>query len=75
MDREKFERLVVRAIEDLPEEFLDRLENVDIVVADSPTRRQLRHGGLGGNETLLGLYEGVPQTERARTTVWCFLIK
>lgn len=64
MDKEKFERLVSRAIDDLPEEFLSRLENVDIVVADNPSRRQLREAELGNNETLLGLYEGVPQTER-----------
>ncbi|MFH1647852.1 MAG: metallopeptidase family protein [Chloroflexota bacterium] len=64
MDSQKFERLVARAIESLPEEFLERLENVDVVVADRPTRAQL--GVLGGKrgETLLGLYEGVPLTER-----------
>jgi len=64
MDKEKFERLVSRAIESLPEEFLDLLENDDIVVADKPTRSQLRTSGLGRDETLLGLYEGVPRTER-----------
>lgn len=64
MDREKFERLVSRAIEDLPDEFLSQMENVDVVVADKPTHYQLRYAGLGNDETLLGLYEGVPQTER-----------
>jgi predicted Zn-dependent protease with MMP-like domain len=64
MDREEFERLVAQAAEKLPEEFLDRLENVDIIVEDQPTPDQMRHLGLGRGETLLGLYEGVPQTER-----------
>jgi len=64
MDREGFERLVAKAVEELPEEFLARLENVDIVVEDSPTLDQIRFMGLGRDETLLGLYEGVPQTER-----------
>ena len=64
MDRESFERLVARAVDDLPEEFLTRLENIDIVVEDRPTPDQLLHLGLEQAETLLGLYEGVPQTER-----------
>jgi predicted Zn-dependent protease with MMP-like domain len=64
MDRERFERLVARAVEDLPEEFLIRLENIDVVVEDYPTPAQLREAGLKHGETLLGLYEGVPQTKR-----------
>ena len=64
MDREGFESLVSKAIEDLPMEFLDLLENVDIVVEDYPTTEQLRKSAIGHAETLLGLYEGVPQTRR-----------
>jgi predicted Zn-dependent protease with MMP-like domain len=64
MDRESFERLVAQAVDDLPEEFLERLENVDVIVEDQPTPGQIRHLGLERGETLLGLYEGVPQTER-----------
>jgi predicted Zn-dependent protease with MMP-like domain len=64
MDRESFERLVAQAVDDLPEEFLLRLENIDIVVEDQPTPGQMRHLGLERGETLLGLYEGVPQTVR-----------
>lgn len=65
MDSKKFEWLVARAIEDLPEEFRERLENIDVVVADVPTATQLR--ALGGRRggTLLGLYEGVPLTRRS----------
>jgi len=64
VDREKFEDLVAQALDELPEEFQDRLENVDVVVMDYPTRRQLATVGRG--MTLLGLYEGVPQTGRTR---------
>ncbi|MFC1969094.1 metallopeptidase family protein [Chloroflexota bacterium] len=64
MDRERFESLVATAIDNLPEEFFTRLENVDIVVSDHPTRSQMKSTGLDHNETLLGLYEGVPQTKR-----------
>jgi predicted Zn-dependent protease with MMP-like domain len=66
MDRERFEELVARAVEELPEEFRDRLENIDIVVQDRPTAEQLRASGLGRGQTLLGLYEGVPLTDRTR---------
>jgi predicted Zn-dependent protease with MMP-like domain len=64
MDREKFEDLVAEALNELPQEFEDRLENVDVVVMDHPTQRQLAKVGRG--MTLLGLYEGVPQTRRTR---------
>jgi predicted Zn-dependent protease with MMP-like domain len=64
MDKESFERLVARAVDDLPEEFLLRLENIDIVVEEYPTPDQMLKLGLEQGETLLGLYEGVPQTRR-----------
>ncbi len=65
MDSRKFEWLVAQAIESLPGEFQERLENIDIVVADLPTREQLRALGGRRGETLLGLYEGVPLTQRS----------
>lgn len=64
MNRERFERLVARAVEALPEEFITRLENIDVVVEDYPTQSQLTSVGLGRGQTLLGLYEGVPLTRR-----------
>jgi len=53
-------------VEALPEEFITRLENIDVVVEDRPTSSQLRRTGLGSGQTLLGLYEGVPRTKRGR---------
>ena len=64
MERERFESLVARAVEDLPEEFRDRLDNIDIVVEDRPAAGQLKTVGLASGQTLLGLYEGVPRTRR-----------
>lgn len=61
---ERFEELVREAMESLPDRFWDRLENVVVVVERNPTREQRDYHGLGPNETLLGLYEGVPLTER-----------
>lgn len=64
MDRKRFEQLVAEAIEALPEEFLSRLENVAVVVEDEPASGQLARSKRRRGETLLGLYEGVPLTER-----------
>jgi predicted Zn-dependent protease with MMP-like domain len=64
MDSQKFEKLVEEAIDRLPEVFRGRLENVDIVVADVPTRSQLKTLKERRGHSLLGLYEGVPLTER-----------
>ena len=66
MDRQRFEWLVVKAVESLPDEFRSKLENIDVVVEDQPTRSQLAEVGLKRGQTLLGLYEGVPLTHRGR---------
>ncbi len=50
----RFDRLVGDALGELPPFILGHLENVAIVVEDVPP----------GDEVLLGLYEGVPRTER-----------
>ena len=55
----RFARLVSRAIDELPAEFRERMRNIEIVVDDEATPEQRREGG-----ELLGLYEGVPLTDR-----------
>ena len=58
-----FYKLVERGLEGLPPELLRLLDNVAIVVDDWPDySTPLVSGGPG--ETLYGLYEGVPLTER-----------
>ena len=64
MDRERFEHLVAMAVKSLPEEFVIRLENIDVVVEDWPTLVQLARARLRRSQTMLGLYEGVPLTKR-----------
>ena len=64
MERERFEKLVAEALEQIPDEIGGRLDNVDIVVADWPTPEQLIGSGIDEGEYLLGLYEGLPLTER-----------
>jgi len=66
MKKDRFTTLVVKVIDELPLEFQSRLENVDVVVVDWPTSRQLSSLKLRSRGQLLGLYEGVPQTKRGR---------
>jgi len=62
--REKFEKLVNEGIKAIPKKFLEKLDNVDIVIEDEPTPYQLRKLRTRGGLILFGLYEGVPQTKR-----------
>ena len=66
MELEIFESLVADAVDSLPQEFLDRMENVEVVVEEWPDGDDLLDVGLPGNAkyALLGLYHGVPQTQR-----------
>ena len=64
LSRAEFERLVVQAVESLSPKFLTRLENVDVVVEDEPTEEDLELAGIEPGGTLLGLYHGVPQSQR-----------
>lgn len=61
---EQFDELVLSAIEDLPDELLEFLENVAIVVEEWPDRASLESVGVRKRSNLLGLYQGIPQTER-----------
>ena len=64
LSTDSFEQLVREAIESLPERFLDHLDNVLVVVEQQPSQEQRESNRLSANETLFGLYEGVPMTER-----------
>jgi len=61
---EEFEQLVVQALDELPEFFQKKLQNIEVVVADQPTPAELRSVGLGPGRLLLGLYQGIPLTKR-----------
>jgi predicted Zn-dependent protease with MMP-like domain len=64
MDARRFQELVDETLEDLPEEFASRLENVEVLVERRPPRRLLRRMGLSDRDTLLGFYHGVPFSHR-----------
>ncbi|HEX5214797.1 MAG TPA: metallopeptidase family protein [Vicinamibacterales bacterium] len=64
MTREQFRKLVDEALAGIPIRFRDALKNIAIVVEDEPTMAQLADVGIDPPDTLLGLYEGTPLTER-----------
>ncbi|MGB6838476.1 MAG: metallopeptidase family protein [Dehalococcoidia bacterium] len=66
MQREHFEELVRRALEELPPRFAEHLANIEVEVRDLPSREELRATRVGPGHTLLGLYQGIPQTRRGR---------
>jgi predicted Zn-dependent protease with MMP-like domain len=64
MNRADFERIVRRVIERLPEPFHHALENVAVVVEEEPDRSELDDHGIESDNELLGVYLGVPLTDR-----------
>lgn len=61
---DEFETLVGRALDQLPDEFAALLDNVVVLVEDEPDPEMLAEMGFDPKEELLGLYTGVPRTER-----------
>jgi predicted Zn-dependent protease with MMP-like domain len=58
-----FEALVADALDAIPEPFAAALGEVAIVIDDEPSAAQVRENDIGPDDTLYGLYEGVPRTE------------
>ena len=64
LSRDEFEKLVSKALEELPKKFRDRLENIVVVVEETPSQEIMRQLGLKSPFGLLGLYQGVPLKHR-----------
>ncbi len=64
LSRERFEALVAEALDSLPESFVRHMLNVEVIAEAWPSARTLRDAGVPRGETLFGLYEGIPLTER-----------
>lgn len=61
---EEFEALVKEALEGLPEEFAELLDNVAVMVEEEPDPEDLEAMGMDPDEELFGLYQGVPLSQR-----------
>ena len=64
MDAEQFQISAEGILDELPARFRNMLENVVIVIDDFASDQVLNAMGADSPYSLLGLYEGVPITER-----------
>jgi predicted Zn-dependent protease with MMP-like domain len=67
MSQDTFDRIVAQAVDRLPEEFRQKLDNVEVVVEDWPDRETMRLAGVRHPAQLLGFYHGVPQVKRTHS--------
>jgi predicted Zn-dependent protease with MMP-like domain len=61
---EEFDALVTKAMDELPQQYIKGLDNVAILYADEPDEFQRDKSHLDDHHILLGLYEGIPLTQR-----------
>jgi predicted Zn-dependent protease with MMP-like domain len=61
---EEFQDLINQALTELPGEHVKSIKNIAILYEDDPTPRQREQLKLRNDQTLLGLYEGVPLSQR-----------
>src|SRR5437868_7402792 len=61
---EQFEKYLGDAIDKVPPPYRDRVQNVAFILENEPTPEQRLKLNLYPNETLFGLYEGVPLPAR-----------
>jgi predicted Zn-dependent protease with MMP-like domain len=64
MTKERFTELVEEALREIPLRFRDAMKNVAVVVEDKPSQDLLDDLEMEPDDTLFGLYHGVPLTER-----------
>lgn len=62
-----FNDLISSVMDELPQEYIERLDNVLITYEDDPTNEQRAKLKLRCNETLYGLYEGIPLISRTNS--------
>lgn len=65
---EQFQGLINQALAELPGEHAQNIKNVAILYEDEPTLRQREELKLRGDQTLLGLYQGMPLSQRQGMT-------
>ncbi len=64
ISREDFEHIVAHAVEEIPAEFRERVENVEIVVEEEPLPEHFGVKELPPDVTFFGLYHGLPTPHR-----------
>jgi predicted Zn-dependent protease with MMP-like domain len=68
VSNEQFQELINQALEELPGEHVKNIKNVAILYEDDPTPEQREELKLHCDQTLLGLYQGTPLSQRQGMT-------
>ncbi len=61
---EQFERLISESMDELPQEYIRNMKNVVVTFDNEPSAEQRQKQKLRQDQTLFGLYEGIPLTKR-----------
>lgn len=61
---DEFDEIIGKALDSLPDKYTSRLKNIAIIYEDEPSQQQREKLQLACNQTLFGLYEGVPMPAR-----------
>ena len=64
MDRSRFQRLVEEALREIPPRFRSAMQNVAVIVEDEPPPHILEEMEIEPPDSLFGLYQGTPLSER-----------
>ncbi len=64
MDQKEFEGIAVEEWALIPQHFKERIDNVALLIEDEPSAELLAEEGLEEGHTLLGIYRGIPLTQR-----------
>lgn len=64
VSEEEFQQMMDAAIETIPEDFKDKINNLAFIAEQYPTDSDLGRVGLKDKYSLLGLYSGIPYTYR-----------
>jgi predicted Zn-dependent protease with MMP-like domain len=59
-----WDEMIIKGVQSLPEKFRSKIANVAILLENEPSERVRREEELANDETLLGLYHGIPLSLR-----------
>ena len=64
ISRQQFEAIVWAAVDELPQNLRTQMQNIEIEVRFSPSNEDRAYAAVPDDETLFGLYQGIPLTQR-----------
>ena len=64
MEEKKFRKLIIEAIDELPDSFKKKIDNLYVVVENFPSGEILKEQGVKSPYSILGLYQGIPVKKR-----------